>query len=317
MLRTAGRFAWGAFVELLQLTLVLVAALFAIEIAIGHGLRDAIASDVPEPPNQASLVLLVLYALLVWWPARDLVEGWLGMVSRRLPDRYDDRAENLGRGVLAVVFAVFWTILWFVADADASTAQGEAFDRSYALFALAIFGIGGAIPRLWFGRRHAAWGRRSDIPELLAQAGKRGAIFIILLFVGIALGFVAAYAVEARRPDYRRPTLSTSTPLPVEDQRWGTLCRQPTNDCPSSRHITAPRMQRAKPDAVHVEVIENGEPPVCDVVPVWTVDDRYRRGHDRTVPVSAGATIAFDVALPERIDRCSYFVDVTPAKPSP
>src|SRR3569623_3816174 len=136
------RFLFGAFVELCQLLLVLVAALFAVQIAVG---------------NPGAFVLLVVYGLLEWWPARDLVEGWLGMVSRRLPDRYEDRGENLGRGVMGVAFAIFWTVLWFVADQDQHTKVAEAFDRAYVLLARAIFGLGVAVPRLWFGYTPAAW----------------------------------------------------------------------------------------------------------------------------------------------------------------
>jgi len=175
------RFLFGAFVELCQLLLVLVAALFAVQIAVG---------------NPGAFVLLVVYGLLVWWPARDLVEGWLGMVSRRLPDRYEDRGENLGRGVMGVAFAIFWTVLWFVADPDQHTKRAEAFDRAYVLLALAIFGLGGAVPRLWFGFKPAAWTRQSALPELLHQAGRRGAIFIVAIFVGIGLGFVAGYGAS-------------------------------------------------------------------------------------------------------------------------
>ena len=273
------RFLYGAFVELCQLTLVLAAALFAIDTAVG---------------NAGAFVLLVVYGLLVWWPARDLVEGWLGMVSRRLPDRYRDRGENLGRGVMGVVFAIFWAVLWFIAAPDVSTAQGEAFDRTYALLALAIFGIGGAVPRLWFGLKAAAWTPQSALPELLRQAGRRGAIFIVAMFVGIALGFVAGYSAQVPRMDDVAP--APEPVVPVEDLRWGALCRAATKDCPSSRHVIADRVARAKPASLHVEVIPDGEPPVCTVTQL-------------------PGTFAFDVALPDGVDHCTYFIDVKPVAP--
>ena len=273
------RFLFGAFVEFCQLLLVLVAALFAVEIAVG---------------NPGAFALLVVYGLLVWWPARDLVEGWLGMVSRRLPDRYDDRAENLGRGVMGVAFALGWTVVWFVADPDQHTKHGEAFDRTYALRALAIFGIGGAVPRLWFGFKREAWAPQSALPELLQQAGKRGAIFIVAIFVGIALGFMAGYGMQVRRADYVAPV--NPTRVPPRDLRWGALCRVATKECPSSRRTTADRVGRVSPWDVTVDVIPDGEPPVCNVAQSTT----------------GSGVLAFDIALPDGVDRCTYMIDVRP-----
>jgi hypothetical protein len=308
---------------MLQLTLVLVAALLAVETAIGRGLHDAIASDAPRAPYSGSVFFLAAYSLLVWWPARDLVEGWLGLISRRLPDRYEDRAENLGRGVLSVVFAIFWTVLWFVADADANTRQGEAFDRSYALLALFIFGFGGAVPRLWFGAKKTAWERHPELPQLLREAGRRGAIFILALFLGIGLGFTAAYAVQVKRADYVPPTYTPDSLLAVEDQGTGELCRMSAKECPTTRHFVAERVSQAKPSAVLVEILPFDGPPVCLVTPSWTVDDDARQwfadrsdgDRKRSVATAAHSNIAFEVELPEGRDHCTYFIDVTPVKP--
>lgn len=182
MIAAAFRFLLGAFTELCQLLLVLVSAIFGTKVAMGRGL----------------LPVMIVYSLLAWLPARDLVEGWLGMIARRLPDRYDERAENLGRGAMAIVFSVAFIVLLVVLPSDYRDRQGAAFEMTYGLFALSIFGLGSAIPRLWFGLRASAWTTEAAIPELLRETGKRGALFITAAFVGIGIAFTTAYTLGGR-----------------------------------------------------------------------------------------------------------------------
>lgn len=182
MIAAAFRFLLGAFTELCQLLVVLASALFGTKVATGQGLFP----------------IMIVYSLLAWLPARDLVEGWLGMIARRLPDRYEERAENIGRGVMAVVFSVLFIALLFVLPSDYRDRHGAAFETTYALFALSIFGLGAAIPRLWFGLRASAWTTETAVPQLLRETGKRGAIFITAVFVGIGLAFTTAYTLGGR-----------------------------------------------------------------------------------------------------------------------
>jgi hypothetical protein len=182
MIAATFRLLLGAFTELCQLLLVLVSAVFGTKVATGRGL----------------LPVMIVYSLLAWLPARDLVEGWLGMVARRLPDRYEDRAENVGRGVMAIAFSIAFIVLLLVLPSDYRDRRGAAFETTYGLFALSIFGLGGAIPRLWFGLRASAWTTESAVPQLLREAGKRGALFITAAFVSIGIAFTTAYALGGR-----------------------------------------------------------------------------------------------------------------------
>lgn len=286
MLVAAGRFLLGAFIELMQLTLLFAASFMGVNVALGN---IRLPDSVP-PPSLAAFAFLAVYSLMVWWPARDLVEGWLGLLARRLPDRYTNRAENLGRALLALAYAALILAL----PAGGRTFEGHAFANAYIVIAVVVFAIGGAIPRLWFGFRADAWDKPEAIPQLLQEAGHRGALFVIAIFLGIGLGFTAGYTVASRR-----------VAQPVE--LHGKLCRRDTKQCPATRTLDVP----VHGDAVAIKSLLEGTDDMCTItaggVSIWL---------NRTLPVVNGH-VQLAVSLPANHDRCGYNIHARPAKAAP
>ncbi len=317
-MRAIGLALVGASIELGQLLLVLVAAILGAELFA----RPASPGDVLR-----ALLFFVGYSLFTLLPARDLVQGWLGMIAGRRPARYAERGENLGRGLVALAAGAVLVLLAVVAmplmpahDPPEARALGAGF---FGL-ALAVFGFGTAVPRLWFAFRREPSSASSatspeEVPALLAEAGRRGARLILCAFLGIGLGLAAASATRGRSvwpvaARWRR------------EQFTGALCRTPTPDCPHERHavVRAPATAR-----VDISTVAYVDPPRCTIVPVgaWPPAEADRDalvtrlasagdGGPVTVSVAAGARVALDVVLPAGAERCTYFLDLAAAGPA-
>ena len=169
----------------------------------------------------AQLVLYGLFSLLMFWPARKVVQGWLGMVSGVRPESYRDTAMNLGAAVCDLVVFAGFLVLMVVASGPLSEGEDPsslAFGFSFTLFVLLVFGVGSAVPRFWFATRRTGRASAGPAPELLVQAGKRASRFCYAVFLtmglamtgarvtALARGLAAAPLTRARRCQRRRRT---------------------------------------------------------------------------------------------------------------
>ena len=227
-------FVTGAVTQVLTLLLVFAGAALGARMI---GLAPAVELVAP-------FAFFALYAAFAIVPSRDLVQGWLGIVAGRQPERYDGRAQCLGRGLACLASLLF--LLVPLADKH-EAPERRAIEAALFLLAILVFGLVAAVPWLWFGVLGAPRSKTGagELPELLREAGKRGSRFCYCAFLGIGLGIVAGEAAMARRAGTweRRPepeivlpprarTSSSTTRIAVTT-RIGDLCRTPTPDCPS------------------------------------------------------------------------------------
>ncbi len=300
----------GAFIELCQLLLVVVGAVFGARISMSHG--AALSGYVQQ------LGFFVAYSAFVLPAARDVIQGWLGMVAARQPERFGDRYENGGRAFVAVAFSVLVLALFAVVPGSGTRTQ-RAFELAFVLFALFVFGLGSAVPRAWFAV-HATAARSADpMPQLLRQAGKRGALLCYCTILGIGIALAAAQCTVVQRHASASSVAAEPSALVETDTREaiasGELCRTPTVACPAELRIT-----RTFLAATHVEVWVTSiaaELPSCTAtlgpgVEVTAQRDAIERALDDSaaiappIAVSAGARIALRIAVPDGVERCSY-----------
>jgi hypothetical protein len=191
--RALGRFVAGAFVEVCQLMLVAAGALFGVPLARDRG--------VPVSDSLVFLGFFAFYSLFVLLPARDLIEGWLGMIAGRQPARFGNRAENLGRATLMIAAAVGFCLVPTTNETD--SPETRAFTFAFLVLALVVFVIGGAVPRLWFAVKHVDSDVPDVVPDMLRETGRRGSLLVYCAFMGmglaIAVATAVAYACETAR----------------------------------------------------------------------------------------------------------------------
>ena len=150
----------------------------------------------------AMVVLYGLFNLLVLVPARHVAEGWLGMMAGRRPASYREPAQNLGGGMCDL--AMFAGFLVLMLTASGPLSEGEdpssiAFGFSFTLFSLLVFGVGSAVPRLWFAARRRDLYGADSAPELLVQASKRASRFCYLVFLSVGLALAGARVTALAR----------------------------------------------------------------------------------------------------------------------
>lgn len=227
-------FVTGAVTQVLTLLLVFAGAALGARMI---GLAPAVELVAP-------FAFFALYAAFAIVPSRDLVQGWLGIVAGRQPERYDGRAQCLGRGVACLASLLFFLVP--LAD-KYEPPERRAIEAAFFLLAILVYGVVAAVPWLWFGVLGAPRSKAGagELPELLREAGKRGSRFCYCAFLGIGLGIVAGEAAVTRRAgtwEHRpEPEIVVPPRAPDElvdnpehrDDEIGDLCRTPTPDCPS------------------------------------------------------------------------------------
>lgn len=304
----------GAFIELCQLLLVFAGATLGAGFFAGPS-RFAARVDV------ASLLQLLgffaVFSLFVLYPARDLVQGWLGMIAGRRPERYAERGENVGRAVVALASMA----LLMLPSAHAEDShEVKAFSFAFLGLALFVFGLGSAVPRLWFAIRTGGGGRPAEVPALLGVAGTRAAVFVYCAFMGIGIGLATASIARAQRPE-----LAAAVSTWPREQLVGKLCRVPTAACPTVAHgeVTAPVAAR-----IAISAIFYRDPPLCEITPIgWPATTAERaalaaRLVDSDPPqqpyvasVAEGDRISLTIAVPVTgPDTCTYFIDLADAE---
>lgn len=302
--RAAVGFARGAFVELCQLVLVFVAALLGVSLLA----RPQATSWIALVPGLAVFAGYSAFALL---PARDLVQGWLGMIAGRQPGRYADRAENLGRALIQLASVA---LLVLPALDRHEPYETRGFASAFLLLAILVFGVGAAVPRLWFAFRTAPDDAPDHVPDLLREAGRRAAWLFYCSFMGIGLGLAAARAAvfEHAPPPVEAPAIA---------QAAGRLCRPASDGCPDHRELgmVAIRTGRMAASLVSDDALDS---PVCHVAVsgAWPADPAARAaleaaldaddGGKTTIPVHAGEYVALAVSVPDGADTCTFFLDL-------
>ncbi|MEO6775285.1 MAG: hypothetical protein ABI467_20140 [Kofleriaceae bacterium] len=295
----------GAFVELCQLLLLFSGAI------LGAGIAGA----------PTVLVVVAVYAAFVLYPARDLIQGWLGLFAGFRPERYRDRWENAGRGIVALAGSVAILCLPIADRRESHESQG--FELAFLGLAVIVFGIGGAIPRLWFAFRSEG-DTSTELPELLRQAGWRGAAFFYCAFLGIGLALVAGHSSPVQAHEAHAPAELASDDATFQ-RAWprfvGRLCQTATTGCPHAQVLdfVAPRST----DITVTAFISDDILPLCTLVPssVWPDDAHDHEALARhlladdveasaPIVVAAGEWIALRVTLPANAARCSYWIDI-------
>ena len=313
-------FVRGAFVELCQLVLVYAAALLGVELLVRQDMTLA-AAAIP-------LGFFALYSAFVILPARDLVQGWLGMIAGRQPARYDDRGENLGR---ALVMLGSLALLVLPAVDRHEPREVRAFATAFLLLAMLVFGLGGAVPRLWFTIRSAPEGAADQVPELLREAGKRAARLFYCTFLGIGLGLVAALAADTHVAASQPPPPAASADVVASErvQVKGELCRAPAAGCPDHRDLAMAAFVAGRlPIAFYPD--PGVDLPVCLAVvagdwPAAAADrdalvdhlNASAGGGEASAQAKAGDRVQLRVVVPDGDDRCGYFVDIQQPEPAP
>ena len=318
-----GYFLWGLGAEIVRLMLVLATA----------GLASSFFGGRMGPASPgamaAMLVVFGLYSLLVLVPARDIVQGWLGMVAGRRPPSYGERGENLGRflGDLLLVGGFLWVmVVTFGVISEREDASSNAFGFAYMMFALLVFGLGSAVPRLWFATRQQELDRSDPTPELLAQAGKRASIFCYAAFMSAGLALTAARVTALARgmaPAARHRGMAVAPPPapPVHREYSGTLCITPAKDCPGQHYLEV-----FAPRTGPLEVRYGGLAglPTCPVAPTLpkgtdpVVRDRFAAQLSQAkssevtavIDVKKRDLVMLSLFLTEDLQRCGYRVVV-------
>jgi hypothetical protein len=202
----------------------------------GAGMVSVVAGPMEAGRAVFPVVLIAVYALFTIVPARDVVRGWLGMFAHAVPDGFDDDGENVGRAVADVIMfaGVVVLLVWMsgeVVDEAGSNADSEAFLAAFLAFEMLVFGLGGAVPRIWFVWKSVP--APAKPPELLVQAGKRAAVFSYCAFVSIGLALTAGQLVAGTR-GLRRPRhhiKPAPPPPPFHKLVAGSLCQPARADC--------------------------------------------------------------------------------------
>jgi len=312
-------FVTGAIAQVMTLLLVFAGAL------LGAGMIG--------PASGIELVapfgFFALYAAFAIVPSRDLVQGWLGMIAGRQPERYDGRAKCLGRGVACLATLLFFLLP--LADRH-EPPERRAMEAGFVLLAILVFGLAGAVPWLWFGAVGTPRSKTSDLPELLREAGTRGSRLCYCAFLGIGLGIVAGEAALSRRAGTweRAPEPAVVLPPRAPDElvsnpdhrsdEIGTLCTTP--DCP--------REHRTEVVFTSVGKIEvnvggwNGHPPCVfafdpgfpmtpgarPTIDAFLADPQRFGWSPPYAPVIAGDRIGVTATLPPGATTCQYDIHI-------
>ena len=314
-------FARGAGVELLQLLLVLVASLLAPNLAGGGESRT---------PHDLAIAFFFFaaYSAIALWPARDLVEGWLGMFAGRQPARYADRGENVGRALIA--FAPL-ALLGMPAVGTDQPPEVRALAEAFCTLAIVVFGPGSAIPRIWFAIRGRSPSGPDEVPELLRESGRRGAHLFYAAFLGLGLGLVAARLALQPPPRGHHPSLLEQYNEIVDVQ--GNLCRPATASCPDHRDLGLKLRSDGDLQLGLVDRIDlpaDDTPPRCELSfpGSWPLPGswpgpradrvalaaRLNRGAGATtnVPSRIGDDATVRLAVPDGADACQFHVTMVP-----
>jgi hypothetical protein len=264
-------FVIGAFTQVAKIMLVFVGPLLGAKMI---GIGPTLALLIP-------FAFFAAYSAFSIVPSRELVQGWLGMVAGRQPASYDGRAKCLGRGL-----ACLSTLLSFLvplAD-NRQTPEQQAMVSGFLVLTIAVYGVLGAVPWLWFGVLGKPRDELppDDLPDLLREAGKRGSRFCYCAFLAIGLGIIVAEGdLDGRTGtwDERAGLVVPSGPYPLTDpvlhrDEIGKLCATPTPDCP--------REHRSE-----LTFAEVGKLKVN--VGTWSRDDRCSFRFDPGFPMTPGA----------------------------
>jgi hypothetical protein len=314
-------FIAGAFVQLMTLLLVYAGA--------------ALGARMIGPASALELVgpfaFVALYAAFAIVPSRDLVQGWLGMIAGRQPERYDDRAQCLGRGVACLCTLLL--LLLPLAD-KREPPDRRAMEAAFLLLATLGFGLGGAVPWLWFGLLGKGRGAADELPALLREAGTRGSRFCYCAFLGLGLGIVAGEAAISRRagtwerypqPEVVLPPRSPDelvTNLEPRDDEIGDLCATPTPDCPREHRS---EVTFTKVGKVEVNVGTWGKNKPCSfafdpgfpftpgaqpAIHAFLIDPQPFGWSPPWVPVIAGDHVGVTATVPSGKTSCQYYIHI-------
>ena len=286
----------------------------------------------PASPSAMAGMLLAfgLYSLLVLVPARDIVQGWLGMVAGRRPTSYSERGENLGRvlGDLVLVVAFLWIMVaTFGVLSEREDASSNAFGFAYMMFALLAFGLGSAVPRLWFALSSRDLYSSDAMPELLVQAGKRASIFCYAAFMSAGLALTGARVTALARgmaPAARHRGMAVPPPPapPLVKAFSGALCLDGPG-CYANQTIS---VTATRTGLLSIQVLGEKDLLLCPIGPVgrWTSDGAlaqmdqqfntaWREGEVAVagrppvvVEVQAGVRVSLAMYLQEGMERCGY-----------
>ena len=314
-------FARGAGTEFLQLLLVLVAAMLGPDLAGGSESRT---------PHDLAIAFLFFaaYSAIALWPARDLIEGWLGMFAGRQPARYADRGENVGRALIALVPLV---LLGAPAARPDQPAEVRAFAEAFTTLAIVVFGPGTAVPRLWFAILGRAPSGPDEVPELLRESGRRGAHLCYAAFLGLGLGLVAARLALQPPPPGAHPSLLEQ--LHESFDVKGDLCRPATASCPEHRDFG---LEVLSDGDLTLGLVNRIDLPAADDRPRcelsfpgrWPRPARWPRpGADRAalvaelsaeygntamVPSWIGEDATVRLTVPDGVDSCQFDISMVP-----
>jgi hypothetical protein len=308
--RQFGSALYGFAAEVTRLSLV----------AAGAAMVSLLAGPMGGAGDVFPLVLIAIYALFVLVPARDVARGWLGMFAGALPDGFDDDAENVGRalGDIAMAVGVVVMLVVFsgnVVDEGGSNADSEAFLGAFLAFEALVFGLGGAVPRVWFAWKSVP--APAKPPELLVQAGKRAAVFCYCAFLSIGLALSAARLVASTR-GLPAPAHHIKPPAPPPMFRQvvtGSLCQPAREGCHSQGYVEA---VVPHPGRFVVRFSSHGQLPPCAPDGLHGhaqhIDD-LATGQPAIFDVDKGEVVQIALYLDEELPRCGYRVDFEEVAP--
>nr|HEX4317938.1 hypothetical protein [Kofleriaceae bacterium] len=317
-----GQFLYGLAAELTRVALVLAAGMLSAHFFGGRVVGGPLGALV------IPLAIVAAYAALAIVPARDIAQGWLGMIAGMRPAAFGDPAQNLGRAVADVAAAVGTAVLLVVTFGATSANPGdsaseEAMSFAYAVITASVFCLGAAVPRVHFGLCDVP-DAPAPPPALLQQAGRRASTFCYCAFVTIGVAFVAARVVADSRglrpPATHHAQGARLAPLlrpPVHAELTGTLAQSDAGGAAS------PELSTPWPGRVTVRYSAGDVGPACPVSSVTTAHgsmaDASRRAGELVAASAPGAppfvvTVGdadfVDVSpyLTEDLPRCSYRV---------
>lgn len=308
-----GRALLGFALEFTRLALVIA----------GAGMVSLFAGPMEAGLAVFPVVLLAIYALFTIVPARDVVRGWLGMFAHTVPDGFDDEAENVGRALADVIMfaGVVVLLVWMsgeVVDEPGADADTETFIAAFLAFEMLVFGLGSAVPRIWFTVKSVPWSAKP--PQLLVEAGKRAAVFAYCAFVSIGLALSAGHLVAGtrglRRPRHHlKPVAPEPPPPPFHTSVAGSLCATERPDCKSQGYVD---VDLPHPGRFIVRFSSHDQLPPCvasglhgHAVPI----DDLTNGQPATFDADENEVVQIALYLDEELAQCGYRVDIDEVTP--
>jgi hypothetical protein len=242
------------------------------------------------------------------------------MFAGACPDGFDDDAENVGRALADVVMfaGVVVLLVWTsgeVVDEGSANADSEAFLRAFLAFEMLVFGLGGAVPRMWFALKSVP--APAKPPELLVQAGKRAGVFCYCAFVSVGIALSAARLVAGTR-GLPRPRHHVKPPPPPPEVRKvvvGSLCQPEREGCKSQDDVS---VFVRDPGQFRVRFSSHDQLPPCIATGLhghgdW-IDD-LASGQPAMFDVEEGEVVSVTLGLEEEVPQCGYRVELEEVMP--